>query len=62
MLSGLASDDTLNGGGDDDRLYGGTGQNDMAGGTGNDWYIVDSLTDVVTEAAARARSTACSRP
>ena len=51
VLSGLAGDDTLNGGGDDDRLYGGTGQNDMAGGTGNDWYIVDSLTDVITEAA-----------
>ena len=49
--SGFAGDDTLNGGGGDDQLYGGAGQNDMAGGTGNDWYIVDSLTDVIIEAA-----------
>ena len=51
VLSGLAGDDTLNGGEGDDRLYGGAGQNDMAGGIGNDWYIVDSLTDVIIEAA-----------
>ncbi len=48
---GSAGDDNLNGGAGDDKLYGGAGQNDMAGGTGNDWYIVDSLTDVIIEAA-----------
>jgi VCBS repeat-containing protein len=51
VLSGLGGDDTLDGGAGDDKLYGGAGQNDMAGGTGNDWYIVDSLTDVIVEAA-----------
>ena len=51
VLIGGAGSDTLWGGSDNDRLYGGTGQNDMAGGTGNDWYIVDSLTDVIIEAA-----------
>ena len=53
LLLGLAGDDNLNGGTGDDRLYGGTGQNDMAGGLGNDWYIVDSLTDVIIEAAGQ---------
>ena len=51
LLAGYGGDDNLNGGAGDDRLYGGDGQNDMAGGAGNDWYIVASLTDTITEAA-----------
>ena len=54
VLCGVGGDDILNGGNGDDKLYGSTGQNDMAGGTGNDWYIVDSASDVIVEAAGDA--------
>ena len=54
-LLGVGGDDILIGGAGDDRLYGGTGQNNMAGGTGNDWYIVDSASDVIVEAAGDSR-------
>ncbi|WP_108286731.1 calcium-binding protein [Limnohabitans sp. T6-20] len=49
-LSGLSGDDTLTGGAGKDTLDGGTGTDSMAGGSGNDTYIVDSTTDVITEA------------
>ena len=50
-LNGLAGNDTLNGGAGNDLLNGGTGNDAMAGGTGDDTYVVDSATDVTTEAA-----------
>ena len=50
-LSGLAGNDTLNGGAGNDTLNGGTGNDTMVGGTGDDTYVVDSTSDVVTEAA-----------
>ncbi len=50
-LSGSAGNDTLNGGAGNDSLDGGTGNDTLVGGAGNDTYIVDSATDVVTEAA-----------
>ncbi|WP_318248052.1 hypothetical protein [Novosphingobium huizhouense] len=50
-LEGGAGADVLLGGAGDDRLDGGTGRDAMSGGAGNDTYVVDSLGDVVTEAA-----------
>lgn len=50
-LSGLAGNDTLNGGAGNDTLNGGAGNDTMVGGTGDDSYVVDSTSDVVTEAA-----------
>lgn len=49
-LNGLAGNDTLNGGAGTDKLDGGAGNDTMAGGLGNDTYVVDSTSDVVTEA------------
>ena len=56
-LSGGAGDDTLTGGRGDDTLDGGVGNDSMAGGAGNDIYVVESLTDVVTEAAGGGTDT-----
>lgn len=50
-LNGLAGNDTLTGGAGNDTLNGGAGNDTMAGGLGNDTYVVDSASDVVTEAA-----------
>ncbi len=50
-LNGLAGNDTLTGGAGNDTLNGGAGNDSMAGGLGNDTYVVDSTSDVVTEAA-----------
>lgn len=50
-LNGLAGNDTLTGGAGNDTLNGGAGNDTMAGGLGNDTYVVDSTSDVVTEAA-----------
>jgi trimeric autotransporter adhesin len=51
-LAGLGGDDRLYGHVGDDALDGGTGDDTMIGGLGNDSYIVDSLSDIVTEAAS----------
>jgi hypothetical protein len=51
-LDGGAGADTLQGGAGNDQLDGGTGADDASGGAGNDVYIVDSLADLITEAAA----------
>ncbi|MBL8491841.1 MAG: hypothetical protein JNM82_13760, partial [Rhodocyclaceae bacterium] len=51
-LLGLAGNDTLVGGADNDQLDGGTGNDSLAGGAGNDTYLVDSLTDLISESAA----------
>ena len=47
--NGLAN--AMSGGVGDDSLDGRAGSDTMAGGLGNDTYAVDSLTDIVTEAA-----------
>jgi len=52
-LIGSAGSDTLIGGGGDDTLDGGTGNDSMAGGLGNDTFVVDSSTDIVSEAAGQ---------
>jgi Ca2+-binding RTX toxin-like protein len=50
-LDGGSGNDTLKGGAGNDILQGGAGGDDMAGGTGNDVYYVNSVSDIVTEAA-----------
>ncbi|MEA1648893.1 hypothetical protein UAJ10_07660 [Nitrospirillum sp. BR 11164] len=51
VITGGAGNDSLTGGAGDDTLDGGAGNDTLVGGTGNDVYVVDSVTDVVTEAA-----------
>jgi Ca2+-binding RTX toxin-like protein len=55
FLYGGDGADTLVGGAGDDLLDGGTGDDQMAGGLGDDTYVVDSLDDVVTEAAGEGQ-------
>ncbi|MDF2444858.1 MAG: Hemolysin-type calcium binding domain protein [Moraxellaceae bacterium] len=52
ILIGSGWSNTLTGGGGNDTLDGGSGTDTLVGGTGNDIYIVDSVSDVVTEAAS----------
>ncbi len=49
---GNTLNNTLTGNTGANRLDGGAGNDTMAGGTGDDVYVVDSATDVVTEAAS----------
>lgn len=56
-LSGVGGDDTLSGGAGNDTLDGGAGADLMTGGTGNDLYVVDNLSDVVTEQAGQGADT-----
>jgi len=50
-LVGNGGNDELNGGSGNDYLAGGAGNDIMTGGDGNDFYYVDSLKDVIVEAA-----------
>jgi hypothetical protein len=56
-LDGGAGNDLLRGDFGNDTLIGGLGVDTMEGGTGNDLYIVDSVSDVVTELAAAGTDT-----
>ena len=49
VLTGTSGNDTLNGGAGNDTLNGGGGINTLIGGAGNDRFIVNALTDVVSE-------------
>ena len=49
VLSGGAGNDWISGGLGNDTLDGGTGRDTLIGGAGNDTYIVDNLSDAVTE-------------
>jgi trimeric autotransporter adhesin len=51
-VTGSDGDNTIVGSKGNDSLNGGLGNDTMSGGLGNDSYIVDSVDDVVTEAAA----------
>ncbi len=51
ILIGNSNRNTLTGGDGNDVLNGGAGADTLIGGIGDDTYIVDSLGDVVTEAA-----------
>ena len=53
-ITGNAAANTLDGADGNDTLIGGAGADLMIGGTGNDTFIVDSTTDVVSEAAGGA--------
>ena len=46
-----AADDTIYGEAGNDMLDGGIGADRMDGGAGNDIYVVDNISDVVTEEA-----------
>jgi Ca2+-binding RTX toxin-like protein len=50
--TGNALNNALTGNAGNNVLNGGAGVDTMAGGTGNDTYVVDVVTDVVTEAAS----------
>jgi Ca2+-binding RTX toxin-like protein len=52
ILFGEAGNDSLLGGKGSDYIDGGVGDDQMIGGTGDDTYIVDSLTDAITESDA----------
>ena len=53
VLIGGDDNDTLSGGSGIDTLDGGIGNDLLIGGSSGDTYIVDSLTDVITEAAGQ---------
>jgi Ca2+-binding RTX toxin-like protein len=50
VLTGNNVNNTLNGGDGNDTLNGGNGVDTLVGGLGNDIYIVDTTTDIITEA------------
>jgi Ca2+-binding RTX toxin-like protein len=50
VLTGTAFNDVLNGGAGNDTLDGGAGTNVLVGGSGNDTFLVNSATDLVSEA------------
>ena len=51
-LYGLGGNDTLEAGMGNDLLDGGAGTDQLAGGKGDDIYLVDNVSDVVTESSA----------
>ncbi|MBV5304987.1 MAG: VCBS domain-containing protein, partial [Chlorobium sp.] len=57
LLLGNSGNNSLNGGAGNDTLNGGAGNDGMQGGLGNDTYVVDSISDVVTEAASAGMDT-----
>ncbi|NOT13531.1 MAG: hypothetical protein HOP23_17180 [Methylococcaceae bacterium] len=54
ILIGNAGVNTLTGGDGADRLIGGIGADILVGGTGNDLYVVDNVSDIVTETSTLA--------
>lgn len=57
LVRALGGNDVLTGSSVADILDGGSGNDRMTGGAGNDIYIVDSATDVVTEASGAGTDT-----
>jgi len=55
--TGNGSANTLIGNAANNVLNGGSGADTMAGGAGNDTYVVDNVSDVVTEAASKGTDT-----
>jgi Ca2+-binding RTX toxin-like protein len=51
VLTGNGANNSLTGGAGNDTLDGGAGNDNLIGGLGDDIYIVDSVTDIVTENA-----------
>lgn len=56
-IYGLAGNDSLSGLDGDDLLDGGAGIDTMVGGLGNDTFVVDSTSDVTTEASGQGTDT-----
>ncbi|MCT0254797.1 hypothetical protein [Synechocystis sp. CS-94] len=56
-ITGGAGNDLLIGDLGNDTLDGGDGINTLVGGVGNDTYVVDSTTDIITEAPAEGTDT-----
>ena len=56
-LTGNGANNTLTGGAGNDTLTGGAGNDTLVGGAGNDLFVVDVVTDVVTEAANEGTDT-----
>jgi trimeric autotransporter adhesin len=57
VLIGNSAVNTLTGGDGNDTLDGGAGNDSLVGGLGNDTYVVDSVSDVITEAASAGTDT-----
>jgi Ca2+-binding RTX toxin-like protein len=57
LVRALGGNDVLTGSSVADILDGGSGNDRMTGGAGNDVYVVDSATDVVTEASGAGTDT-----
>ena len=57
VLTGNGANNTLTGGAGNDTLDGGAGNDNLIGGLGDDIYIVDSITDIVTENANEGTDT-----
>jgi trimeric autotransporter adhesin len=57
VLTGNSAKNLLTGGAGNDTLDGGAANDTMVGGTGDDVYLVDSIADVVTEAAGEGTDT-----
>lgn len=56
-LTGNAAANVLSGGAGNDTLDGGAGSDTLVGGSGNDIYVVDALSDVVTELTGEGTDT-----
>jgi len=57
LLSGNSGNNSLTGGAGNDSIDGGPGNDSLSGGAGDDIYIVDSSTDLITEAAGAGTDT-----
>ncbi len=56
-ITGTSGNNDIKGGSGKDKLNGGLGADNMAGGKGDDIYIVDNVSDVVTEATSEGTDT-----
>lgn len=56
-ISGTAAADILSGAAGNDTLIGGAGIDNLSGGSGNDTYVIDSLSDKISEGGADAGDT-----
>jgi Ca2+-binding RTX toxin-like protein len=57
LLIGNSTVNTLTGGAGDDTLNGGAGNDTLIGGIGNDIYVVDSISDLISENASEGIDT-----